>query len=409
MNEGLAGAAMFADGAGSAALAVEDPPQTRGFDELKAETQARADRQAYPLTGLDPADVRGALATLHGWNRDAWAAAFIAVGDRYDACARGEGNDPAARRADTRTAWRWYAFARWPVANSAQKHLAHAKAKAAFARYAAMVSPGIEAVEIPFEGKVIHAHLQLPPGAGPAPLVMSIGGVDSWRDVVAMANRPFVDAGMGSLALDMPGTADAAMRNEPGAERLFSAVLDWVATRPDIDARRVVVRGQSWGGYWAARVAYHEAARLCGAVDQGGPAAGYFSRAWQEQSLKSKEYLFDFVQSRLFIWGQPSVEVALDWLPGMSLEQGGLIDKKTPPMLVINGVRDTQTPIGDLWLVLSHGSAKDAWVNPQGGHMGRGPGMNDQQIFRGVVLPWIARHLDVPLPAAEDAISSTRG
>jgi len=32
------------------------PPRT--LDELKAETQARADRNAYPLIGLKPDDVR---------------------------------------------------------------------------------------------------------------------------------------------------------------------------------------------------------------------------------------------------------------------------------------------------------------------------------------------------------------
>ena len=400
MNKKLALAALLCFGFISAARAAEDPPQTRSFDELKAETQARADHHAYPLSGLDPAEVRNALATLHGWNRDAWADAFMAVGDRYNARALTESNDPATQRADTLTAWRWYAFARWPVTNSPRKLAAHEKAKATFARYAAMLSPKIEPVEIPFEGRKILANLQLPAGAGPAPLVISIGGVDSWRDVVAINNRPFVDAGIGSLALDMPGTADSAMRNEPGADRMFSAVLDWVATRPDIDAHRVVVRGQSWGGYWAARVGYHNAARLRGVVDQGGPASAYFSREWQEPSLKSKEYLFDFVQSRLFIWGQPSVAAAMAWLPTMSLTRGGLIDKPTPPMLVLDGVHDTQTPISDLWLVVSHGTAKDAWVNPQGGHMGRGPGWNDEQIFKGVVLPWIARHLDMPAPAA---------
>jgi esterase FrsA len=390
-------AAVLAVGLANAGMAADDPPQARSFEELKQETQARADRNAYPLTGLDPKELSGALAGLHAWDRDTWAAAFIAVGDRYDAKARAEAADPKAAHADMWTAWRWYAFARWPVANSPMKLAAHEKAKAEFARFAATASPKIELIEIPFEGRTIYANLQLPSSPRPAPLVISIGGVDSWRDVVAMANAPFVDAGIGTLALDMPGTGDSPVRNEPGAERMFSAVLDWLATRPDIDAHRVVVRGQSWGGYWAARVGYFEAARLRGVVDQGGPADAYFTAAWQEPSLKTKEYLFDFVQSRLFIWGRDTVASALEFLPSMSLRQGGLIDRKSPPTLVIDGVQDSQTPVDDLLLVLTHGSAKEAWINPDGGHMGRGPGNSDEQIFRTVVLPWIARHLDVPL------------
>lgn len=42
------------------------------------------------------------------------------------------------------------------------------------------------------------------------------------------------------------------------------------------------------------------------------------------------------------------------------------------PMLVIAGVRDTQVPISDIYLLLSRGDApKTAWNNPQGGHLGR--------------------------------------
>jgi len=41
-------------------------------------------------------------------------------------------------------------------------------------------------------------------------------------------------------------------------------------------------------------------------------------------------------------------------------------------MLVIGGVLDTQVPISDLYLLLSKGDVpKAAWINPQGGHLGR--------------------------------------
>ena len=38
--------------------------QTRSFDELKAETQARAERGAYPVFGISPEDARVALAAI---------------------------------------------------------------------------------------------------------------------------------------------------------------------------------------------------------------------------------------------------------------------------------------------------------------------------------------------------------
>jgi hypothetical protein len=64
-------------------------------------------------------------------------------------------------------------------------------------------------------------------------------------------------------------------------------------------------------------------------------------------------------------------------------------------MLLINGERDTQVPIADLDLLLHNGTPKEAWVNPQGGHMGRSAEWPDAAIFTQVVVPWVARTLGI--------------
>jgi hypothetical protein len=40
----------------------------------------------------------------------------------------------------------------------------------------------------------------------------------------------------------------------------------------------------------------------------------------------------------------------------------GLLDQPSAPMLLVNGLKDSQIPIADLFLLLQHGDAKDAWV-----------------------------------------------
>ena len=37
--------------------------------------------------------------------------------------------------------------------------------------------------------------------------------------------------------------------------------------------------------------------------------------------------------------------------------------------------------------------SKEAWINPQGGHMGRTTALSDQKIFETVTLPWVVRRL----------------
>jgi hypothetical protein len=366
--------------------------QTRTWPELKAETQARADRNAYPATGLKPDDVREALSHIDSLDRDQWAAAFMAIGDRYRNRAEAElSKQPEAAREDYHQAWLCYAFGRWPSPNSPGKRQSAEKAQAAFLAYGRLLTPKIEELRIPFEGKTIVAYLQKPLDVAKPPIVIDIGGVDEWKDAGADDGRRFLKDGIADVAVDMPGTGDAPLPGRPGSERMYSALIDFLRTRADLDGNRIVVRGVSWGSYWSARVAYAESSRLKGAVFQSGPVDAYFSRAWQDKALHTQEYLLDFVQSRLYILSQPSVEAMLDFMPSMSLKP--LLDKPTPPMLVIGGVHDTQNPFSDILLLLQSGSPKYAWVNPEGGHMGRSKTWSDERIFDEVARPWIAARL----------------
>jgi esterase FrsA len=66
---------------GISAASAQVPPQ-RTLDELKDEAQARADRNAYPLIGLKPDEVREALSRLKSLDRDEWAKSWSVISDR---------------------------------------------------------------------------------------------------------------------------------------------------------------------------------------------------------------------------------------------------------------------------------------------------------------------------------------
>ena len=269
------------------------------------------------------------------------------------------------------------------------KRASYDKAQAAFAAYGRLVTPIIEPLSIPFEGKTIKAWLQKPAGIARPPVTINIGGSDLWKDSVAIQARGFLAHGIAAIAVDKPGTADAPVPARPGSERMISVIIDFLQTRSDLDGCRVIVRGQSWGSYWSARAAYAEVARLKGAVFQSGPVHRYFQREWQQEAFRTKEFLFDYVPSRLHMLGVHTVEEAFAFMPSLSLVDSGLIDQPTPPMLLITGAKDTQVPFSDFILMMEHGSPKDAWVNPQGQTMGRSLTVKDDDIFRDVVVPWV--------------------
>jgi pimeloyl-ACP methyl ester carboxylesterase len=387
-------ALLFAVVAGAATAQVAP---TRTWPELKEAVQDRVNRNAYPLTGYDKDEVREVLARIGSLDRDEWARSWMQQGDRH--LAQAKSAQSAGERAKAReaylAAWRYYGFGAWPTQNSAQKQEAHRRATAAFRSYAALAEPAIEVLHVPFEGKEITAYLQLPAGLRPAPLVMSVGGLDSYKEYVVEQYGPgYLGAGLGYLAIDMPGTGEAPIKIDVGAERLFSRLLDALAARNDIDAKRIGFMGVSWGGHWAARVAFAEKDRLRAVVDWAGPTDVYFSREWQSKALGTREYLFDLFAARAGVYGVSTLEEFYAYGPRMSLKNADALSRPSAPMLLVNGEKDSQVPIEDLYLLLRHGSPKEAWVNPQGGHIGRGPGWSDTRIFREVVVPWLRAKLN---------------
>lgn len=369
---------------------------TKSIEEIKSETQARADCNLYPLYGLKRADVRETLARINSVDPEEWGREWIKTGDLWLEKAKAEERaNPAAAREDYLSAYHYYAFGRWPVPNSSSKKQSYARALAAFAAYARLADPGIETIRVSAEGKEVVAYLVKPKGVVKPPVLISISGVDLWKEDLTLIAAPLVKAGVAVVGVDMPGTGEAPFKVERGAERMYSALIDHLLTRSDVDGKRIVVSGASWGSYWAARVAFRENARLRGAVVHSGPVHNYFQRAWIEPSFKDKSYLFDFVPSRLYILGKSTVEEALDYLPTLSLVTEGLVNQPAPPMLLLAGVKDPQTPYTDTLLLLGSGpTPKEAWISPAGGHMGRTKDMDEKDIFEQVSFPWILRRLN---------------
>ncbi len=370
------------------------PGGGRTLDQLKQEVLRRVERNLPPLGGIAAEDARAALAAIDSLEREQWALAWNAVAEQHVARAAClEASAPAGAREHYWQAWRLNHFARWPVENSAAKQRAKNRALEAFRSYGRLLDPALEIVRIPFEGAQITACLRLPAGMRPAPLVFAIAGLDSRKEDFAAHADPYLQRGAGLLAVDLPGPGESPIAAAPDSDRLFSALLDYLAARPDVDAARIVVQGRSWSGYWAAKLAHTERARLRGCVMHGGPIHHYFQPDWLRASLATGEYLYDYLPAKEKLFGADGVDDLLARAQRFSLLASGILDQSCAPMLLVNGACDTQIPIADLYLLLEHGDAKEAWVNPQGGHMGRSPQWPAAAISERILMPWIARQL----------------
>jgi dipeptidyl aminopeptidase/acylaminoacyl peptidase len=127
----------------------------------------------------------------------------------------------------------------------------------------------------------IPAYYFRPVGQGPFPVIISIhGGPEGQYRPTFSATLQYFASEMGAavLAPNVRGssgygktyvTLDNGMKREDSVADI-GALLDWIATRPELDARRVAVYGGSYGGFMVLSCLTHFPDRLSAAIDVVG-------------------------------------------------------------------------------------------------------------------------------------------
>ena len=382
---------------------VQDQPKgsrERTLDEVKAEFMKRAGK-LNPFEDIKRADAETVMAALKTLDKDHWAEEWCKIGHAYEAKA-----DALAKTDGSRETLRelyMHAFdacrvGRYPSPVSPGKLKAYEHSLRMFRKAAKHFDPKLEIVEIPFQGHKLVGYLQKPSGVAKPPVVMHWGGVDGWKEDRLRIADHIMKAGLASLTIDGPGTGETPMLyGDPSAEPMFHTWLDYLPTRNDIDGQRVAVWGGSFGAYWAARLAFTAAGRIKGAVFHGGNVHHGFQPEWLIPAFTTggATYLFgaaSLLDARGRAMGVKTIDEFLAAVAPLSLKTMGLLDKKSAPLLGVNGKLDDQAPIADVYLLLEHGNPKSARVYPEGHHMGRTPGQHPDEIATTIVT-WLKDQL----------------
>ena len=372
----------------------------RTLDEVKAEFMRRAGK-LNPFEDIKREDAEKVMAALKSLDKDHWAEEWSKIGLGYEA----KGDAAAKAGASGRELAEIYMHAfdacrvgRYPSPTSPGKLQAFQHSLRMFRKAAKHFDPPLEIIEIPFEGKKVVGYLQKPPGVPKPPVVLHWGGVDGWKEDRLKIAKTAMDSGLASLTIDMPGSGEnPVLYGDPAAERTYFAWLDYLPTRPDVDGQRVAVWGGSFGAYWAARLAFTAADRIKGAVFHGGNVHYGFQKEWLVPAFTTggATYLFgaaSLLDARGRAMGVKTIEEFLTAVAPLSLKTMGLLDKKSAPLLGVNGKLDDQAPIADVYLLMEHGSPKSARVYPEGHHMGRTPGQHPDEIAN-TIVGWLKERL----------------
>ena len=212
--------------------------------------------------GVPAGDVIAAQRQVSRW--EDWYSFWAKRGDEYDRLAR-EALARGRRLSAGELFWQaclsyHYAQFLWfhdpPVRDAGQR-----RKVALYCEAAPLFAVPAERFDLPFEGLIIPGYLRVPPDRqGRAPVVMVLGGLESTKEESYLFENRCLQRGLATCTFDGPGQGEtyfqAKMR--PDFHRFASAVVDWLETRPEVDAGRLGVLGRSLGGFYAVQSAAHE-------------------------------------------------------------------------------------------------------------------------------------------------------
>jgi len=240
--------------------------------------------------------------------------------------------------------------------------------------------PG-EHVAIPYEGgATMYGVLRKPWHTPKPPVVILVPGLDSVKEELHIYGDDFLRRGMAVLAIDGPGQGEMefehAMRFD--YEVPIKYAIDYLESRPDMDARRVGLMGVSLGGYYAVRATAFEH-RLKATIENCGPYNPIENFA--QRPLISRETYIHRLKAA-------TVEDAMDKLKQFNLQ--GVADKIKSPLLVIQGRRDRLVPAEQGERIAAEaGSRAELWMFEDGNHVCN----NIPYKHRPQQADWMRQHL----------------
>jgi dipeptidyl aminopeptidase/acylaminoacyl peptidase len=233
--------------------------------------------------------------------------------------------------------------AQWSRHGNDETNIAYNKNKRdCYTNYARLAAHKIEPVFIPFKGKSLPGWFHLPPDykGGRIPAVISFPGMDTYKEVfVALKGDRWLERGIAVLALDGPGQAECRVLGLTVSMENWMAVgkaaVDWLVTRPEIDAQKIGAFGNSFGSFFVT-VATANEPRICACVANSNNLEPGFHAIFEEASPTYKKrfmYMAGFTDEAKF----DAFRKTLSW--------AGHAEKIHVPYMVVAGEFDELSPM----------------------------------------------------------------
>jgi dienelactone hydrolase len=249
----------------------------------KGAVGGRAEEELYPAKGLggggqleirltqsvytsDP-DALEVAQRMKPFDLESWITEWTRVAQKNEEQAEqlaSEGYKITANEYYLRAA-NFYREASWPQPVDEPRMLpTYKKARENFDKAWKMTKAPFDRVQINYEGKMLEGYFRKPngPAGKKYPVIIPFQGADTMAEATIMNAGAYLARGMAYLAVDFPGQGGAMRLHDlhlpPDTDRVAKAMIDYLETRPDVDATRVGMQGISMGGYGVPRAASGE-------------------------------------------------------------------------------------------------------------------------------------------------------
>ena len=208
----------------------------------------------------------------------------------------------------------------------------------------------MERVDVAYDGSALAAYFMKAPNvSGKARTVVLFNGMDNCKEMsVLFAGLEFAARGIHTLAIDGPGQGESLrlrkIHTRYDYEAAGTAAYNYVASRADVDPKKVTVMGYSFGGYYAPRIVAFEK-RYAACVAFGAMHASIYEwvlkikTVTQRDSTKSAQSAFQVP----WVFGAQDIDEALEMAKRFDLQ--GVAQRIECPVLVVHGEKDRIVPL----------------------------------------------------------------
>jgi dienelactone hydrolase len=309
-----------------------------------------------PYGAVAHAEMDTVFATLRTRQQeaDAWRQEWCALGERVEKLGRqadAAGHRMTAGNFLLRAGMYWFTGERFVAPGEAKRELGR---RALELQHAGLErrEPRIERVEVPYENGATLPALFFKCGSKAAPTVVVFDGMDNCKEMsVLFCGLEFAARGWNTLAIDGPGQGESLRLRGLYARHDYEvpgrAAYEYVASRPEVDPRRVAVMGYSFGGYYAARVAALEKRYAAGVAFSAlhWDLAGFQREVKRKQESDPKATAQSAFHFRWIMGCLDDGDAAIRKAEKFSLAE--VAPRIEMPFLVVHGADDRVVPVAN--------------------------------------------------------------